>query len=177
MSNLLRSTSLLVVTLLVAHIHGAMLLEYNSASTNLNVSSDLAANPICYTPDYINFHPSTMDCLRVQDMLPRDTTLGFFHPSGIDDMYRLPISASFRTCTVVIRLENKIPEFSSWSTITQATRTLIHTCSIGTSTQAKTGGFTHVGVGSQIRIVVRTPPLGDAGFNDMTNITASASTS
>ena len=177
MSYLLRSTLLLVVTLLVAHIHAAMLLEYSSRSTNLNGSSNVAASPTCYTPDYINLQPLTMDCLRVQDMLPRDTAMGFFHPHGVDDMYKLPISASFRTCSVVIRLENKTPEFSTWSTINQATRTLIHTCSVGTSTQAKTGGYTHVGVASQIRIVVRTPPLDDAGLNDITNITASASTS
>ena len=177
MSYLLRSTLLLVGTLLVAHIHAAILLEYNSTSTNLNVSSNVAASPTCYTPDDVGPHPLTMDCLRVQEMLPRDTTISFFHPEGIDDMYKLPITASFRTCEVVIRLENRIPEFSSWSTITQATRTLIHTCSRGTSTQAKTGGLTHVGVGSKIRIVVRTPPLGDAGLNDITNITASASTS
>ena len=177
MSYLLRSTLLLVVTLLVAHIHAAILLEYNSTSTNFNVSSNVAASPTCYTPDYDQFNPLTMDCLRVQAMLPRDTQIGFFHPHGIDDMYKLPISASFRTCAVVIRLENSIPEFSSWSTIAQATTTLIHTCSIGTSAQAKTGGFTHVGVGSHIRIVVRTPPLDDAGLNDNTNITASASTS
>ena len=177
MSYVLRSILLLIVTLFVAYSHAAILLEYNSTSTNLNVSSNVVANPTCYTPDYIPFHPLTMDCLRVQDMLPRDTILGFFHPDGIDDLYRLPILASFRTCSVVIRLENKIPEFSSWNTIFQATRTLIHTCSIGTSTQAKTGGYTHVGVGSQIRIVVRTPPLDNAGLNDITNITASASTS
>ena len=166
-----------MVTLFVAYSHAAILLEHNSTSTNLNVSSIIAASPTCFPPELPHFHPFTIDCLRVQDMLPRDTILGFFHPEGVEDLYRLPILASFRTCTVNISLENKIPEFSSWSTIFQATRTLIHTCSWRTSTQAKTGGFTHVGVGSQIKIVVRTPPLDDAGLNDITNITAGASTS
>ena len=165
-----------MVTLFVAYSHAAILLEYNGTSTNLNASSNIAASPTCFPRD-IGFHPLTMDCLRVQNMLPQDTVTGFFHSYGIDDLYRLPIVASFRTCSVVIRLENHIPEFSSWSIIFQATRTLIHTCSTGTSAQAKTGGFTHVGVGSQIKIVVRTPPLDDAGFNDITNVTARASTS
>ena len=177
MSYILRSPFLLIVTLFVAHIHAAILFEYNSTSTNLNVSSNVAARPICYDTEKTALHPFTLDCLQAQDSVPSEAMIGLFHRQGDADTFQLPVLASYGTCTIVIRLENTIPDISSWATISQAARTLILTCSIGRPPQAKTGGYTHVGMKQQIRISLLKIPPGDPGLDNITNITASASTS
>ena len=177
MSYILRSPSLLIVTLFVSHINAAVLFKYDSTSTNLNVSSNVATRPTCYESELSRFHPATMDCLQAQNVIPKDEMMGFFHRQGRADGFLLPVFVTYGTCTIVIGLENNVAEFSSWNTISQAARTLIYTCSKGRASEAKTGGHTNLGIGQQIRISLLNLPIGDPGLSNITNITASASTS
>ena len=176
MSYLLRSTSLLIITLFVAHIHAAILFEYNSTSTNLNASFNVAAHPNCYGTEHTEYHPDTLDCLQAQNLLPSGETPGLFHRGEPIDIFRLPGLASYRTCTIVVQLEGNIPAVCAWSTISRAARTMIRTCSGGSAPEAKTGGYTHVGNGRRIRIsLLKIPPI-DPGLDNIINITASTST-
>ena len=177
MSYIPRSPVLLIVTLFVAHINAAILFEYNSTSTNLDVSSNVATRPTCYDGDVINFHPFTLDCLQAQSVISKDGMMGLFHRQGRADGFLLPILISYGTCTIVIGLENNVADFSSWSTISQAARTMILTCSKGRPPGGKTGGYILVGIGQQIRISLLRLRLGDPGLSSITNITASDSTS
>ena len=170
MSYSLRALLLLMITLFVAHIHAATLLEYNKTITDPNVSS----NPHCYGDEHSVYHPGTLDCLQARDYVPKGTILGVFHKNGAADGFKLPLSFSTRTCTIIIDLESNIPEFSTWKTVTLATTTLIHSCSQGWGPDAKTGGYSHVGQGEQIRISLLKIRSDDPIFD---NITASAATS
>ena len=177
MSYILRSPFLLIVTLFVAHTHAMILFEYNSTSTNLNASSNIATRPTCYDSDLARFRPVTMDCLQAQSVISTDGMIALFHRHGRADGFLLPILATSGTCTIVVGLESNRADFSSWNTISQAARTLIYTCSRGRASEAKTGGYTLVGIGQQIRISLLRLPLGNPGVSNIINITASASTS
>lgn len=177
MSYILRSPFLLIVTLFVAHMHAIILFEYNSTSTNLSASSSVATRPTCYDSELARFRPVTLDCLQAQSVISTDGMMALFHRQGRADGFLLPLLVSSGTCTIVIGLENNTPEFSSWNTISRAARTLIYTCSIGRAPEAKTGGYTLVGTGQQIKISLLHLPLGDPGLSNIINITASASTS
>ncbi len=175
MSHLSRSAFLLIVTLFVVHIQTAILFEYNSTTTNVNVSSSGAANPICYDDTHITLHPNTQDCLRAHGILPGGEGSGMFHREGPDDGFRVPVFASSGTCTIVVNLESFTrADISSWNIISLRTRSLIEICSVGRSSEAKTGGYTHVGLGRRIRISLLRIGSADLGLD---NTTASASTS
>ena len=121
MSYSLRALLQLIVTLFVAHIHAAALLEYNSITTNLNVSS----NPHCYGDEHSAWQPVTLDCLEARNYIPKRREVGIFHQNGAADGFQLPLIISTRTCSIIINLESNIPEFSTWRTVSFATTTLI----------------------------------------------------
>ena len=170
MSYSLRSTLLLIVTLVVTHIHAATLLEYNDTLTNPNVSEISR----CYDDEHSRYHPITMDCLQARQNIPRGGDLGLFHRSGPPDRYRLPHIVTTRTCTIIIDLQDDRSDFASWNTISLSARALILTCSKGISAEATTGGTALIGQTGQIKIsLIKIPPRPPG----LDNITESASTS
>ena len=169
MSCSFRSTFPLIVTLFVAHIHTAILLEYNNTLSDSHVS----VTPQCYDDEHARYHPITIDCIEARQQIPLGVHLGLFHQNGPADEFRLPVIASARTCTIVIKLEDMNTDLSSWNAISFSTTTLIHTCSKGIEPEATTGGIMVVGRGKQIKIVLLKIPPVPPGLD---NITESAST-
>ena len=143
---------MLIITLFVAYIHTATLFEYKSTTTNVNASSSVAADPVCYSQEHIALHPTTQDCLRAQEGLPSGTRNSVFHRGGPADGFRLPYFHSFDTCTIVVDFERDMPDVCSWNIISLSTRTTVYSCSVGRLSEAKTGGYTHVGLVRRIRI-------------------------
>ena len=170
MSYSLRSIFLIIAILFPAHIRAAALFEYNNTIAKFNAP----ISPHCYDDDDARHYPVTLDCLQARQRIPVGEIIGMFHRGGPSDGFQLPLIVSARTCTILIGLEDDLPELTTWSAINLATTALILICSKITDREAKTGGFTHVGQGQQIKISLLKLPSGDLGLDD---ITESASTS
>ena len=79
---------------------------------------------------------------------------GVFHDSGPDDDFRLPVMQYAGTCMILVSLDDRVRDISSWQRISHVASQLVEVCSMGEFPRSLTGGWMKVGLKGAIKISV-----------------------
>ena len=97
--------------------------------------------------------PQFTDCLLAIRTLPLSSNIGYFHNSGADDAYKLPVIKTMGTCKVTVQLISVLAEDEgTWRGVEWKAEVLNLACVDGAS--GWFGGYANAGVAGRIRITL-----------------------
>lgn len=95
---------------------------------------------------------------------------GVFHDSGPHDDFRLPVMQYAGTCMILVSLDDRGRDITSWQRISHVASQLVAICSIGDFPRSLTGGWMNVGLKGAIMISIERYRPVHSTSEDMTAI-------